>query len=65
MRRSEVDRRAYRTVPVQFVSDFELPDGREVKHEISCPCHHCDEVWNAPRLEVTTKAPRTTQATGE
>jgi hypothetical protein len=51
MHRSETERRSYQTVPRQYVSDFELPDGRETKHDISCPCQQCEQVWKAPTRE--------------
>jgi hypothetical protein len=51
MIRSEIDRRADRTViPMQFASEFtyEVND----KHTLRCPCSRCERMWQAVRREL-------------
>jgi hypothetical protein len=50
MIQSEVDRRAYRTVPMQFVSEF-VYEALE-KHIVRCPCSQCERMWRAVRREL-------------
>ena len=50
MTRSEIDRRAYRTVPMQFVSEFTYEVSE--KHTLRCPCSQCERMWQAVRREL-------------
>ena len=50
MMRSEIDRRSYRTVPMQFVSEITYePDD---KHTLRCVFSQCERMWQAVRREI-------------